>query len=171
MALLPKNHHRKTRLFAPSRPNYSDFNSPPDGDYVRYVEDLMAWAEHEQQRQRLHALGEKSALQSSEQEWGRTPAAPALKPSSTAVPTTEPGSVEGAVARFQRKAQQLQQKAQAQGTSKGKPQASSLGWVLLIPMLVVAGIFAPDLLPVVIVLWVVFSVIQSVRKASQSNKR
>ena len=43
MALLPKNHHRKTRLFAPSRPNYSDFNSPPDGDYVRYVENLMAW--------------------------------------------------------------------------------------------------------------------------------
>ena len=171
MALLPKNHHRKTRLFAPSRPNYNDFSGPPDGDYVRYVEDLMAWAEHEQQRQRLRALGEKSALQSSEQEWGRTPAQPVPKPASTAASTTEPGSVESAVARFQRKAQRLQQQAQAQSTSKNKPQASSLGWVLLIPMLVVAGIFAPDLLPVVIVLWVVFNVIQTVRKASQSNKR
>lgn len=71
MALLPQHSSTKRRLFAAPRPNYKDFSSPPNGDYVRYVDGLMAWAEQEQERLRLQALGKVSQA-TPDAAWGRS---------------------------------------------------------------------------------------------------
>lgn len=76
MALLPTQSPMKRRLFAAPKPNYQDFSGPPNGDYVRYVEGLMAWAEQEQERLRLKALGDK-ARATPDAAWGRTASKPA----------------------------------------------------------------------------------------------
>ena len=187
MALLPTQTPRKLKLFAAARPNYADYNGPPDGDYVRYVEGLMAWAEQEQERLRLKGLGDKSrssALASSEQQWGRT-----ASPSTAAVQVTsntyaQPGSVDTAVDRLKRKAQAQAAKLQQQARSVGKEQPAAAGavkktqnkeaaqssWVLFIGALVAVSIFATSWLPVVIIAWVAFNIFRTVRAASRSGK-
>ena len=187
MALLPASKPRKLRLFAAARPNYSDYNGPPDGDYVRYVEGLVAWSEQEQERQRLKALGEKSRASAAEppsSQWGRAPSIPAAPVSVTAVTYAQPGSVETTVDRLKRKAQaqavKLQQQASnatpirttAAGAAKKaqKKTAAQSSWVLFIGVLIVVSIFATDWLPIVIIAWVVFNVIRAVRTASRAGK-
>ena len=167
----------KLRLFAAPAPNYKDFSGPPDGDYVRYVEGLMAWSQQEYERQRLKSLGDKVRVQTqSDHQWGRAPvAAPASLASNTA-PMTQPGSVESKLERLRRKAAAKASKLSTQipqpEGNRRKPQAkASVGSVIaMFAGFVLAGMFAPALLPVVIIGWVVFNVIRAVRTASSSTK-
>jgi len=182
MALQPTQPARKTRLFAAPRPNYNDFSGPPDGDYVRYVEGLMAWSQQEQERQRLKALGDKqrtATARTPDNQWGRSSSAAAAV---AADAFAQPGSVDSAVERFKRKAQRqaikLQQQAAAAAQSPDKTQrksgAKSAGiggsWVLFIGVLIAVSIFASAWLPAVIIAWVVFNVVRAVRAASGASK-
>ena len=183
MALQPTQPVRKNRWFAAPRPNYNDFSGPPDGDYVRYVEGLMAWSQQEQERQQVKALADKqhpSTPRAPENQWGRS--------SSTATPTgaadalAQPGSVDSAMERFKRKAQRqalkLQQQAAAAAQSPDKMQRQSgtksagvgSSWMLFIGVLIAVSIFASAWLPAVIIAWVVFNVVRTVRAASGASK-
>lgn len=182
MALQPTPPVRKTRLFAASRPNYNDFNGPPDGDYVRYVEGLMAWAQQEQERQRLKTLGDKqrtSTARTPDAQWGRSASAAAAVAGDA---FAQPGSVDSAVERFKRKAQRQAMKLQQQAAAaaqwpdkaerKSAAKSGGIGgsWVLFIGVLIAVSIFASAWLPAVIIAWVVFNVIRAVRAASGAGK-
>ena len=188
MALLPAAPSRKLKLFAAARPNYSDYSGPPDGDYVRYVEGLVAWSQQEQERQRLKALGEKGREKSSalpDSSWGRAPAKSSVA-SVTADSYAQPGSVDTKVDRIKRKvqAQALKLQQQAADASKATPTAAAkkaatktatkanmqASGVIFFAMLVAVAIFATDWLPVVIIGWVAFAVIRTVRAASRTGK-
>lgn len=122
MALLPPHSSAKRRLFAATRPNYKDFSSPPNGDYVRYVEGLMAWAEQEQERARLKALG-KASQATPDAAWGRTSAGAAA---SRALPSAAqtPGRADKPWSPWVRKAQahvqNLQQQAAEMAAAAGE---------------------------------------------------
>lgn len=184
MALFPAKTTRKPHLFSAPRPNYADYNGPADGDYVRYVDSLMAWAEQEQERQRLKSQGDKcrAALDS---QWGRS-AAQAVPPVQGVAATAQPGSVDSTVERLKRTARaqvdKLQQqvadgaknrpaaaaqKAAPQGVHTAKWPASG---VLFFALLIAVAIFATDWLPVVIIGWVALGVIRTVRAASRAGK-
>lgn len=179
MAFAPMSGSKKSGLFGAPAPNYQDFSGPPDGDYARYVEGLMQWSAQEHERQRLKALGEQARSQT-DSHWGRVSAKPHVI---TQLSAQQPGSVDSAAERWKRKAQaqaaKLQQTlpAAAKAASAGKNasakppiQAKGLGIMVLFAGFVLAGIFAPSLLPVFIIGWVVFNVIRAVRAASSSNK-
>ena len=181
MAFAPVSDSKKRSLFAAPKPNYKDYSGPPDGDYVRYVEGLLRWAEQEQERQRLKALGEQTRSQNhSDSHWGRSSAKPSVL---TQLSAPQPGSTDSAMERWKRKAQaqaaKLQQNAQRTGTEARKQgaahpapalKASALSVVAMFAGLVLAGFFAPALLPVIIIAWVVFNVIRAVRTASSANQ-
>lgn len=177
MAFAPMgNTSSKRSLFSAPRPNYKDFSSPPNGDYVRYVDDLMAWAAQEQERQRLKTVGDNARRADSQ--WGRNTA------KSTSVVNqlmAQPGSVDSAVERFKRKAQaqavKLQQQAQkkspvTQTKTEKKPSSKIKGLSLLAVFagFVLTSIVAPNLTPFVIIAWMVYSVINAVRSASRAGK-
>lgn len=186
MAFVPASTSRKRRLFALTPPNYKDFSGPPDGDYARYVEHLMAWAEQEQDQQRLRALGEKSRAQSlSGESWGRSNA----QTVPTAATTSQPGSVDSRMERWKRKAQAQAAKAQreaavaaaarqpgsgpsrkpgAKAGAGGKP--NQLWQLVAVAIFVLTAIFATEMLPLVIMGWVGFSVFRVVRAASAAGK-
>ncbi len=177
MAFAPANHTpNKSRLFSAPRPNYKDFSGPPNGDYARYVDELMAWAAQEQESQRLKSMGDKARLTDST--WGRG------SDTSNVVnqPMAQPGSVDSAVERFKRKAQaqavKLQQQAQKKTPGMQQPAAEKKafgkvkGFNLLAVFagFVLTSIVAPSLTPFVLLAWVVYSVISAVRSASRSGK-
>ena len=188
MALLPAQSSRKRKLFAASRPNYADYSGPSDGDYVRYVENLMTWAEQEQERQRLKAVGTPNAQAAAAQEsaWGRGSANSSVPPVAVPPMAAAPGSVDSAVDRFKRKAQrqaaQLQRQAAAASSSSPAPAASQaprsaqakvttqFSGLLFIGVLIAVGIFATGWLPAVIIGWVVLNVFRTVRAASRKAK-
>ena len=187
MALLPANKTSKLRLFSASKPNYSDYNGPANGDYVRYVEGLVAWSEQEQERQRLRALADKNQVsKAADSQWGRAPAKPVVVTSVATSTYAQPGSVDTAVDRMKRKAQaqaaKLQQQAAAARTSSAggttprnaqKSQekvAKQSSWVLFIGVLIAVSMFATSWLPVVIIAWVVWNVFRTVRAASRAGK-
>lgn len=183
---------RKRALFGADAPNYQDFSTPPNGDFVRYVDGLMQWSEQEQERIRLKALGDK-ARSTTNSEWGRTTteASHSMKAVRPVSAPAQPGSAETTIERFKRKAQDQVAKLQ-QALQAGQKSASSvasktmqqdaksasvpavkvpkgLPMVLVFAAFVAAGIFAPVLLPVAIIGWVVFNVIRAVRAASSSK--
>lgn len=177
MAFAPVTPQRKQRFSSAPRPDFKDFSGPPDGDYVRYVDGLMRWALEEQERQRLTALGDKAAARSlHDSHWGRSGEQPGM----VRGVDEQPGSVETPMERLKRKAQakteKLQQQAQTTLRKAGATQNKSLAkpaQMSILAMLVgfvLAAIFAPGLLPVVIVAWVVFNVFRAVRAASRSGK-
>ena len=193
MAWQPEQPTGQRRWLAPSRPNYNDFTGPADGDYVRYVEQLMAWSEAEQARLRLQAPGERqrSTLERTpDSQWGRSagsqsvasaPAKTKAKSKSKAPDAVPPGSADTAVAHLQRQArlarQQLarvQQPAgafgQAAHTPANGPALRASSWVLLVAALVAVGLFATAWLPAVIIVWVVFNLFRAVRAASGAGK-
>jgi hypothetical protein len=187
---------RKRSLFGTNAPNYQDFSTPPDGDFARYVEGLMAWGEQEQERLRLKALGDKSRS-TTDIQWGRTAtgtasASSAVRSAASATIAAQPGSTETPMEHFKRKAQdqvtKLQQQAlqsrQASASKSAPPTmtqgaggasvpvakvAKGLPMVLVFAAFVAAGIFAPALLPMVIIGWVVFNVIRAVRAGSSKS--
>ena len=170
----------KLSLFAAPAPNYKDFSGPPDGDYVRYVEGLMVWSQQEHERQRLKSLGEKARAQTqSDHQWGRSPAAtaPARSASAVLASTAQPGSVEGRLERLRRKAAAQASKLSTQipqpegNRTKPQAKASVFGVLAMFAGFVLAGMFAPALLPVVIIGWVVFNVVRAVRAASSSSSK
>ena len=188
---------RKRSLFGSNAPNYQDFSTPPDGDFARYVEGLMAWGEQEQERLRLKALGDKSRSSATDIQWGRaatgTPSASiAVRSATAAAIAAQPGSTETPMERFKRKAQDQVTKLQQQALQAGQTSASSsvpktmqhgassasapvakvskgLPVVLVFAAFVVAGVFAPALVPVVIIGWVAFNVIRAVRAGSSKS--
>lgn len=183
MALLPEKTSGPLRLFSAPKPNYADYNGPPDGDYVRYVEDLMAWSAQEQERQRLQALGTKhrgAADRTPDSQWGRSASVSPAASADRAQGAGQPGSVDSAVVRLKRKAQAAQWQQQAAtaaqrgntaSSNKAKaPANAASSWVLFIAMLIAVSIFATDWLPIVIMAWVVWNVIRAVRAASRSGK-
>ena len=187
MALLPAAPSRKLKLFAVARPNYSDYNGPPDGDYVRYVEGLVAWSEQEQERQRLKALGAKGHVPASappDSEWGHAPSKSAAAASVTTNVYTQPGGVETAVDRLKRKAQAQAVKLQQQANSSPKTQTTAAGttqkpqkktvaqssWLLFIGALIAVAIFASDWLPIAIVAFAAINLVRAVRKASRAGR-
>jgi hypothetical protein len=187
---------RKRSLFGANAPNYQDFSTPPDGDFARYVEGLMAWGEQEQERLRLKALGDKSRS-TTDIQWGRISkgspsASSAVRPASMPPSAVQPGSTETPIKRFKRKAQDQANKLQHQAmqagqavVSKSAPPPSQQGagsdsvpvaqvskglpMALVFAAFVAAGIFAPALLPVVIIGWVLFNVIRAVRAGSSKS--
>ena len=181
MASQPTPAANQRRLWTASRPNFNDFNGPPDGDYVRYVDNLMAWSQQEQERQRLKALGEKQGVaraSTPDNQWGRAPSQPVV-----AVSTAQSGSVDSAVERFKRKAQlqaaRLQQQAAtasstaapSSGRRAGVPPAKlSASWMLVVAGLIAVSIFATEWLPVAIIGWVAWNVYRTVRAASGAGK-
>ncbi|HEY4663447.1 MAG TPA: hypothetical protein VIG85_00565 [Comamonas sp.] len=182
MAFAPLKQSNKLRMFSAPRPNYKDFSGPPNGDYVRYVEGLMLWAEQEQERLRLKALGDK-ARSSNDSQWGRGSSAPPV--ASVNVPMAQPGSVDSPMERWKRKAKaqaaKVQQQAQKtakqksrieQGTggAKKKAKSNALPALFLVAGFALAGIFAPAWMPAVIIGWVVFNLIRVVRAASGAGK-
>lgn len=177
MAFAPVSDSRKRSLFAAAQPNFKDYSGPPDGDYVRYVEGLLRWAEQEQERQRLKVLGEQARRQDhSESHWGRTSAKPSVL---TQLSAPQPGSTDGAIERWKRKAQAQAAKLQQVGsTEKGASVSPALkisglrafSVIAVFAVFVLVGIFAPTLLPVVIIAWVVLSVIRAVRAASSTKQ-
>lgn len=177
MAFAPANHTpNKSRLFSVRRPNYKDFSGPPNGDYARYVDELMAWAAQEQESQRLKNVSDKARL--SDSTWGRG----SDKSSIVNQPMGQPGSVDSAVDRLKRKAQaqavKFQQQAQKkapgmqQSAAQKKPFSKVKGFNLLAVFagFVLTSIFAPRLTPFMLLAWVVYSVISAVRSASRSGK-
>ena len=185
MAFAPASSSKKRSLFSAPAPNFKDFNGPPDGDYARYVEGLMQWSLQEQERLRLKALGDK-ARSSSDSEWGRESAKPAVTAALPISPATQPGSVDNAVERWKRKAQaqaaKRQQSTAAVSAPTGrigedtsanagpKTKAKGLGIFAIFAMFALAAIFAPGLLPFAIIGWVVLNVIRAVRAASSSKQ-
>lgn len=169
----------KLRLFSVPAPNYKDFNGPPDGDYVRYVEGLMAWAEQEQERQRLQLLGDKARAQTqTDSQWGRTPAISraSAQRAQSVDSMAQSGGVESKLERLRRKAAAQASKLQTQmpqpkNDSKKPPAKISFFMVVAIfAGFVLVGSFAPALLPVAIIGWVAFNVIRAVRGAASSSK-
>ena len=177
MAFAPANHTpNKSRLFSARKPNYKDFSGPPNGDYARYVDELMAWAAQEQESQRLKNVSDKA--RQSDSTWGRG----SDKSSIVNQPMAQPGSVDSAVERLKRKAQaqavKFQQQAQKkapgmqQSAAQKKPFSKVKGFNLLAVFagFVLTSIVAPSLTPFVLLAWVVYSVISAVRTASRSGK-
>lgn len=177
MAFAPANHTpNKSRLFSTRKPNYKDFSGPPNGDYARYVDELMAWTAQEQETQRLKNVSDKARV--SDSTWGRGHD----KSSIVNQPMAQPGSVDSAVDRFKRKAQaqaaKLQQQAQKKtsGTQQPAAEKKPFGKVKGFKQLavfagfVLTSIVAPSLTPFVLLAWVVYSVISAVRTASRSGK-
>lgn len=186
MAFAPVKPGRKRSLrFAP-RPDFKDFSGPRDGDYVRYVEDLMRWSEQEQERLRLQALGDKTRTIQDETQWGRTSAKPAGMQTSMQPGESLNATVEGLkrkavqhLTKLQQQAQKAQQAQQATrvsnaggtpSTTKKQNQNASASVIFVVIGFVLAGIFAPSLIPWVIVVWVVFNIVRAVQKASRNNK-
>lgn len=124
MALLPTQAATRQRLFAGSKPNYKDFSSPPNGDYVRYVEGLMAWAEEEQERLRLQALGAKSR-EMPDAAWGRQMVVPAAQSGPLATGRATP-VWEQWMQQAQTQVQQWQQQAREVEAGEGVPKAPTL---------------------------------------------
>lgn len=190
MALLPAQTSRKLKLFSASRPNYADYNGPSNGDYVRYVDGLMAWAEQEQERQRLKALGEKnrpSAVAVADSQWGRAPSKPVAAASVAVNTYAQPGSIDSAADRLKRQAKAQVEKLHQQAFKTSKPApagavagqpppkaqkkvAAQSSWVLFVGVLIAVSIFATDWLPAVIIAWVVWNVFRTVRAASRTGK-
>lgn len=177
---------RKGALLGAGAPNYQDFSTPPNGDFVRYVEGLMRWGEQEQERLRLKALSDKTRS-TTDSQWGRTAATPVRGRDASAA--AQPGSTETPVERWKRKVQaqaaKLQQPAvlaspssagaavkagvhsPAGASTQHVPRMpKSLPMVLFFGAMVAAGIFAQGLLPFIILGWVAFNVIRAVRAAS-----
>ena len=179
MSFAPVTAKRKGSLFSPRAPNFQDFSAPPNGDYVRYVDDLMAWAVQEQERARLKALGEQ-ARATPDAQWGRQGTA-AQRAADEERRAAQPGGVESRLERLQRTAKAQARKLQTQSPpaarSAGdatKPAAGfSLRHVAVVAAiigLVLLGFFAASLLPIAIMAWVVFSVFRAVRAASSAGK-
>lgn len=179
MAFAPVNGSTQRGQSGASAPNFKDFSGPPNGDYARYVEGLMQWSMQEQERLRLQGLGEQARNQA-DSHWGRVSAKPHAI---TQLSAQQSGSVDSAVERWKRKAQaqaaKLQQtlpaatKAVNAGGDAPAPSAISakgLSILALFAGFALAGFFAPSLLPVVIIGWLVFNVIRAVRAASSANK-
>lgn len=189
MAFAPAGGKKKRSFFTAAPPNYQDFNGPADGDYARYVEGLMAWAAQEQESVRLKALGTKArAVAVPDAQWGREGSAAsrsAQRAAAEVVSAAQSGGVESGMDRLQRKAKaqvrqwKLDHPSSSADASHMQGAKSALGsvlgmrsawfWVLMVG-LVMVGIFASSLLPVVIIGWLVFNVIRVVRAASSSRK-
>lgn len=179
----------KRSFFTVAPPNYQDFNGPSDGDYARYVQGLMAWADQVQERVRLQALGAKArAVAVPDAQWGREGSAAsrsAQRAAAEVVSAAQSGGVESHMDRLQRKAKaQVHQwrldhpsaspdAKHAQGAKKASALLLSMRnpwlWVFMV-VLVLIGIFASSLLPVVIIGGLVFNVIRAVRAASSAPR-
>lgn len=172
---------RASRWLSASPPNFQDFTGPPNGDYVRYVEGLLAWSAQEQERQRIEArrtsapATQNSAAVQPDSQWGRNVRQDAR---------AEPGSVQRTTDGFAPKPPSSAASANASaspGSTAGTSPAwrSKLATVRALPLsvgvfmlgMVAAGIFAPALLPVLIIGWVVLNVIRAVRAASAQRPR
>ena len=186
MSFAPVSAKRKLSLVSPGAPNFQDFSGPPNGDYVRYVDGLMAWAAQEQERARLKALGDK-ARAAPDAQWGRQGTAASRSTQRAAdevVSAVQSGGVESSMDRLQRKAKaqartwQPQKQSAIHNAGKAKDTATApfslvsmrnASVLAVIVGLVLLGIFAAPLLPIAIIAWVVFNVFRAVRAASSAG--
>lgn len=127
------------------------YAGPPNGDYVRYVDRLMAWAEQEQARVAASAmfLAQPTAGGSGRRAAEAAPQG-AAEVSQTAAEAWKAASAGGA-------------EVAARLASKKPGRA---GTVALLVFFVVLFIFAPDMAPLAIVLWVVWWVRRWLRSVS-----
>lgn len=130
-------------------PALTDYSGPPDGDYVRYVERLMAWAEQEHVRTGGFAL-------------------PNVIDTTAAQKVAAPKAADI----VRQVSAMLEKNGPAQpGTSKNRPAAKSTAprqkaaSFLFGLALLAAFIFKPEFIPLAIGLWVVLGVRRALRAA------
>lgn len=153
---MPKKTPSDLRRLPP--PALTDYSGPPDGDYVRYVQRLMAWAE---------------------QEYARTSSFALPNVTNTTITTTAPRAAAPKAADIVRQVSaMLEKNGPAQRSSSKKrpavkvatpPQkaaATKAASFLFGLAFLAALIFKPQWLPLVFGLWVVLGV----RRALQSAK-
>jgi len=128
-------------------PALTDYSGPPDGDYVRYVERLMAWAEQEHVRTGGFALSNAAS----------TTAAP-----KAAAPKADDivRQVSAMLEKETKIAAPRQKAAAAKALQPSKAASFLFGLALL-----AAFIFKPEFIPLAIVLWVVLGVRRALRAA------
>lgn len=175
---------RALKLRGADAPNYRDFSTPHDGDYVRYVDALMQWAEQEQARMRLQVLGEK-ALSNSDSQWGRrsapsnvgassTPSVSRRNFSASDARSREPGSVDSAVERWKRKAKVRAAQVSRNVASAASPKSNGVDkrkiWqfaiaIALLSAFLLIGDWLPAGMSAIVIAWLVLHQFQSVRRA------
>lgn len=145
------------------------YDGPPQGDYVRYVEQLMAWAEREHARSAASAAPSASAS-IAPQPGARPPGAVPLR--ADAASATGAVAPQNSVADIVRQVSARLQEQAAQRArplpsgSKArtqKPTKAAPATIVFMLALVALFIFVPDLAPLAIVLWVVWSVFRLLR--------
>ena len=128
-------------------PALTDYSGPPDGDYVRYVERLMAWAEQEHVRTGGFALSNAASTTAA-------PKAAAPKADDIVRQVSAMLEKEAKIAAPRQKA------AAAKALQPSKAASFLFGLALL-----AAFIFKPEFIPLAIVLWVVLGVRRALRAA------
>lgn len=163
-----------TRPPAPPRhlppPELFSYDGPPQGDYVRYVEQLMAWAEREHARSAASVAPSASASivpQSGARPPGAVPLrADAASATGAVVPPSSVADIVRQVsARLQEQAQAAQRVRLPSGSKARthKPTKAAPATIVFILALVALFIFVPDLAPLAIVLWVVWNIFRLLR--------
>ena len=136
-------------------PALTDYSGPPDGDYVRYVERLMAWAEQEHVRTGGFALSNAAS----------TTAAPKagdiVRKVSAMLDKNGPAQPGASKKRPEAKIAAPRQKAAAAKALQPSKAASFLFGLALLA----AFIFKPEFIPLAIGLWVVLGVRRALRAA------
>lgn len=145
------------------------YDGPPQGDYVRYVEQLMAWAEREHARSAASTAPSASASivpQSGARPPGAVPlrADAASAAGAVALPNSVADIVRQVSARLQEQAaQRARLLPSGSKASTFKPTQVAPATIVFMLALVALFIFLPDLAPLAIVLWVVWSVFRLLR--------
>ena len=157
------------------------YDGPPQGDYVRYVEQLMAWAEREHARSAASTAPSASAS-IAPQSGARPPGAVPLR--ADAASATGAVAPQNSVADIVRQVSARLQEQAAQRArplpsgskaSAQKPTKAAPATIVFILALVALFIFVPDLAPLAIVLWVVWNIFRLLRavnggKSGKSGK-
>lgn len=149
------------------------YDGPPQGDYVRYVEQLMAWAEREHARSAASAAPSASAS-IVPQPGARPPGAVPLRADAASATgaVAPPNSVADIVrqvsARLQEQAQAAQRVRLPSGSKARtqKPTKAAPATIVFMLALVALFIFVPDLAPLAIVLWVVWNIFRLLRSVN-----
>lgn len=142
-------------------PALTDYSGPPDGDYVRYVERLMAWAEQEHARTGGFALSNVTNTTAAPKA-AASKAADIVRQVSAMLEKNGPAQPGAGKKRPAVKTAAPRQKAAAAKALQPSKVASFLFGLAFLA----AFIFKPEFIPLAIGLWVVLGV----RRALQAAK-